>query len=425
MYDLDGKRLLVISSDSNDIAFIKAAKEMGVYVVCCDRYADWTISPAKALADDAWDIDYTDTATVALKCTSENIDGVIAGYSEDRVLAACRISKAIGTPFYATEEQIEITRNKAAFKELCRQHGALTPCDYDISFPVLQKDKDSITYPVIVKPSDSGGRKGISVCDHEEQLEAAIALAVGESKNNLVVVEDYIVGTELSAVYTFVNGEISLSCLNDKYISEDQNGFSRLCDVAITPSKYHDLYMETVDSKIKDLLRSVEADNGVANLQFIARGDEIRAFEMGYRINGNDDFKVIRKYNGIDFMKMLISHSLTGAMGDDLKKDNPALDEYTCTLCMYLHGGTVGRVEYQNLIGKEGIDDVCVLRHPGAVIIEDGTNRQKALLIKLSAKTLPKVIELIRFIQANMIVENTDGNSMLLNPFDADRLLAN
>jgi biotin carboxylase len=423
MYDLNNKKLLIISSDSSDIAFVNAAKEMGVYVVCCDRYTDWEISPAKALADDAWDIDYTDIETVTQKCRSEKIDGVIAGYGEDRVLGACRISKAIGTPFYATEEQIQITRNKLVFKELCRQHGVLTPRYYKISLPISLKDKNSIKYPVIVKPSDNGGRKGISICDNDKQLDTAIELAAGQSKNNLVVVEDYIAGSELSAIYTLVDGEISLSCLNDKYVTEDQNGFSTLCNVAITPSKYYDLYLKTVDPKIKSLLRSIKAENGIATFQLIANKDEIFAFEMGYRINGNDDYKVIRKYNNIDYMKMLISYSLTGSMGDDLKKDNPVFNEYTCTLIIYLHGGTVGKIEYDNLVGKEGIDDICILRAPGTVIVEDGTNRQKSFMIKLSAKTLPKVTDLIHFTQANMIVEDVNGKNMLFRPFNTDRLL--
>ena len=144
---------------------------------------------------------------------------------------------------------------------------------------------------------------------------------------------------------------------------------------------------------------------------------------MGYRVNGNDDFKVIRKYNGIDFMKMLISYSLTGSMGDSLKKDNPVFRQYTCTLCMYLHGGTVGKVEYAPLIGKEGIDDICLLKHVGSVVDENGTNGQKAMLVKVSAGTIPEIIDMIHFIQSNTVIEDTEGRNMLLRPFDTNRLI--
>lgn len=419
---LEGKKLLIISSDSNDLAFVQAAKEMGIYVVCCDRYENWDLSPAKKAADEAWNIDYTDTEAVADMCRIRGIDGVIAGYGEDRVTAACRVSKAIGSPFYATEEQIKITRNKRIFKDLCIKHGVPVPADFCFSLPISAEDRKRMTYPVIVKPTDNGGRKGISVCVNDSELDAAIVYAAGQSKNDEVVIEEYLHGTELCAVYTISDGEISLSCLNDKYNSEDQGGTSRLCDLVLTPSRYYDLFVDTVDAGIRALLKDIGAKNGVANFQMIAGPHGIRVFEMGYRVNGNDDFKVIRQNNGIDFMKMLISYSLTGDMGDDLSKDDPCFDTYSCTLCMYLHSGTVGTVEYSGLIGKKGIDDICILRQPGTVIVEDGTNRQKALLVKCSAGSLDEIVDLIHFIQENMHVLDTEGKDMTLTPFNTERL---
>ena len=422
MKSLEGKKLLVISSDSNDKVFVQAAKELGVYVVCCDKYENWEMSPAKKIADEAWNIDYTDTEVVAKKCREIGIDGVIAGYGEDRVTAACKISKAIGTPFYATEEQINITRNKRMFKDLCKKHGVPVPIDYCVTLPMSLEERKKIVYPVIIKPSDNGGRKGISVCLDESELDKALCYAIENSKNGQVIVEEYISGTELSAVYTLIDGEISLSCLNDKYNSEEQGGMSRLCDLLLTPSRYYDLYIKTVDHGIKCLLKDIGAKNGVANIQMIVGENGIRVFEMGYRVNGNDDFKVIRKNNGIDFLKMLISYSLTGEMGDDLSKDNPCFKNYNCTLGMFLHSGIVGTVEYEKLISKQEIFDICILRQPGSIIVEDGTNRQKALMIKFSANTLNGIVELIHCVQNSIKILDTEGNDMTLLPFNTERL---
>lgn len=423
MKQLTGKKLLVITSDSNDLVFVQAAKELGAYVVCCDRYENWDVSPAKKIADEAWNIDYTKTDIIAEKCREFGIDGVIAGYGEDRVTAACRISKAIGAPFYATEEQINITRNKRLFKDLCIKHNIPVPTDYCFALPLTQEQRDSIKYPVIIKSADNGGRKGISVCQAENELDAAISYALDYSQKGQVVVEEYVTGTEMSAVYTMANGQISLSCLNDKYNSEDQGGTSRLCDLVLTPSKYYNLYLETVDAGIRALLKDIGAENGVANFQMIVGENGIRVFEMGYRVNGNDDFKVIRKNNDIDFLKMLISYSLSGDMGEDLSKDNPCFNTYSATLCMYLHSGTVGTVSYDKLNHADWIDDICILRQPGTEIIEDGTNRQKALMVKFSAKTLEEVIQRIHFVQENMKVLNEAGEDMTLLPFNTNRLL--
>ncbi len=421
MNSLKGKRLLVISSDSSDIEFVNAAKELGVYVVCCDRYSDWNISPAKALADDAWNLDYTDTEAVAQKCREEKIDGVIAGYGEDRVLAACRISNAIGTPFYATEEQINITRDKRLFKDICKQSGIPTPHDYHVTLPVSREALDEINYPVIVKPSDNGGRKGITICDNEEQLLSAVSLASEYSKTSEVVVEEYISGTELSAVYTISDEQISLTCLNDKYTSEEVEK-STLCDFVITPSKYYNQFIKDIDPGIRKLLKTIDAKNGVANFQFIVDDRGIRAFEMGYRVNGNNDFKVARKYNDIDFMKMLISYVLTGNMGDDLNKDNPLFSEYFCTFALLLKAGTIKKLDYSGLNKCTNINDISIWRKAGDVIKDTGTNAHKSGMIKFSAKNLEEVEKTIKFIQKNIIAEDESSNSMFMKLFDTKRL---
>lgn len=419
---LKGKKLLVVSSDGSDMTFVNAAKALGVYVICCDRYSDWDISPAKAAADEAWDMDYSDTEAVVARCRENHIDGVIAGYSEERVTAACRISNVLGTPFYATEDQIEITRNKKNFKSLCQKFGIVVPIEYCQKAAVDESVINRIAYPVIVKPSDNGGRKGISVCRNKEELESAMQFAVEQSKNKEIVVEQYLTGIELCAVYTIANGEISLSCLNDKYVSKEGEGASCLCDFVITPSKYYTSYLHEVDAKIKELLKSIGARNGVANFQFIVNEDGFHAFEMGFRVNGNDDYKVIRRYNDIDFSKMLISFSLTGDMGDDLSKDNPLFPEYSATLCLYLKEGTIGKVDYGSLDGVAGIHDISIRSRIGKQIIANGTTGQKAGMIKFSAKNLTEIAALTKQIKESVRILDMNGNDMILSMFDENRL---
>ena len=417
---LRGKKLLIISSDINDMTFVEAAKEMGVYVICCDRYSDHSISPAKAVSDEAWDIDYRDTDKIANKCKEAGVDGVIAGYGEDRVYFAAKVSKEIGTPFYATMEQIDFTRDKLAFKEKCRLHGIRTPQDYIVSGE--ESDINTVHFPVIVKPSDNGGRKGISICHTIDELQQAIIDAKEYSTNGKIVVEDYISGTEMIAVYTMKNGEYSLSCVNDKYNSEDANG-SKLCDMVVSPSKYIKEYLRNVDSGIKTLLADIGAQNGVANFQFIANDTGIYAFEMGYRINGNDDYKVIRRFNGIDFVKMLICYSLTGDMGDELERDNPAFDRYGCTLCGYLNPGTITSIEMDGLKGRKNIFDIFLLKRVGFTAKAGQTNAQKAFMVKFDAKSLTEIKDTVLFIQEHMFILDAQGNNMLMKRFDVNRLV--
>lgn len=420
MYErLKGKKLLVVSSDINDMTFIDAGRELGLYIICCDRYNDWNISPAKLVADEAWNIDYKETEKIAKRCIESGVDGVIAGYGEDRVYAAAQIAKAIGTPFYASEQQIEFTRNKIEFKNKCMECGLLVPHSYIDENGNM--DYKLIQLPVIVKPSDNGGRKGITICYTESSLKEAITLAMGYSGNGKIIIEDYIKGIELSAVYTLKDGEYSLSCLNDKYISEDINGLT-LCDAVVAPSKFYSRFIKEVDPGIRKLLKSIEARNGVVNFQLIANESGIYPFEMGYRINGNDDYKVIRRQNGIDFVKMLICFSLTGSMGDELARDNPVFSRYSCTLCGYLNSGTIGKISTGNIGEQKNVFDIFFLKSIGFTVMEGHTNAQKAFMVKFNASSRKEIADTITKIQNEIVIEDIKGKNMLMREFDVTRL---
>lgn len=419
MYEaLRGKKLLVIGSDSSNMAIIDAAREMGVYTIIVDGIKDRSRAPAKNKADEAWDIDYSDTDTIAAKCKETGVDGVFAGYSEFRVLAACRIANAIGTPFYANEDQINLTRNKRTFKDVCVKYGIPTPKDYCFSYPMSPIEKEKIEYPVIVKPADYAGRKGISICNSPDELDAAVEYAASKSQSETVIVEDYLDGVEFAAVYTLSKGEISLSCVNEKYITDDQEVKTGLCEFLISPAESYGRYINELDGKIREFIKGIAAKNGVIFFQGMVTEKKIYVFEMGYRINGNNDFLVIDKFNGINFMKMMIAYSLTGDMCDDISKDNPLYGKYACTLLFYAHGGKVGKLVYEGLKKDPRISDIDVQVWLGKEVPEDGSTGQCAVKMKLTADTIEDVAELVRFAQENVIVENTEGENMLFKPFD-------
>ncbi len=419
---LKGKKLLVIGSDTSNLRIIEAAREMGVYTISVDGITDYSRAPAKKAADEAWDIDYSDVEAVAAKCIETGVNGVFAGYSEFRVLAACRIANRLGLPFYATEEQINLTRNKRTFKDTCSQYGVIIPKDYCFAYPLSEEEKAKIEYPVIVKPADYAGRKGISVCTDSSQLDKAVEFAASKSQSKTIIIEDYLDGVEFSSVYTIKNGEISLSSVNEKHITEDQEIKSGLCECLITPASFIDRYIKETDPNVRAFLKGIEADNAVAFFQGMVTEKNIYIFEMGYRINGNNDFKVIERFNGINFMKMLIAHSLCGDMCDDVSKDNPRFGKYICALLMHAHAGTIAEFEYGALYEKPEITEIAPWAHVGKTINEDGSVEQKVLSMRITADTVGEIAEIIDFVQDNVTVRDTEGRNMLFAKFDTNKL---
>ena len=423
MYEnLKGKKLLIIGADMNDLEIVRTAQSMGIYAIALDWSTDYDESPAKKIADEAWDMNYRDIEAVSKRCKEKSVDGVMAGYSEMRVLLAAQISVVIGKPFYVTEEIMEMTRDKRRFKELCIKYGVPVPHEFCASGKPTENELAKVRFPVIVKPSDYGGRIGITICENACQLDSAIQKALSVSEKKEVVVEEYITGAEMCAVYNLSDGEIELALLNDKYQVIVNNSRTVLCNATVVPSVHLDEFLEKADQPIKRFLRGIGAQNGMAFFQMIVNKDGIYIFEMGYRLNGGNDCHVIEQYNHINHMKMMISHSLTGSMGDDIKKNNPRFEGITVTFLFYVHGGKVGEIEYSRLNYIPEVFSITQKIFPGTVVIEDGTTRQEALVIKLHSADMEGAIKTIQKAQKYVSINDIDGKSMLFEPFDTNRL---
>lgn len=422
MYEhLKGKKLLIVGSQLEE-GIVDVCHEMGIYTVVVDNATDRKVARAKNISDEAWDISYNDTDVIVEKCREAGIDGVFAGYGEFRVIAASRIAEKLGTPYYATVEQIELTANKKQFRDECMKYGIPVPRNYAEGGELTEEVKDSIVYPVIVKPADRSGRIGISICYDRKQLDEGIEFALSKSEVDVYVVEDYLVGTEFAAIYTFKNGEYSLSGVDAKYLTKDQKKENFLCDCSVAPAYFIDEFVKQVDSKIKDFLRGIGVKDGMANFQGMFTDRGIYIFEMGLRLNGNNDWIFIEKTNGISFVKMMIAHSLTGDMCDDLSKDNPKFKEYFCTLPFYAHEGVIGKFDMGDILEQPWAELSTLCAGVGSKMTDDGTSRQKVAAFLIQADTLELLKKRIRYIQKNFIVEDENGQNMLFEPFDCEVL---
>ena len=172
---LSGKKLLLLGGIQRTCVIVKRAQELGVYVVVADYDVN---SPAKKIADEAVLIDATDADALVDYCIANHVDGLLTAYV-DFLLSVCKeVSERIGKPFYATDLMIEMSTDKASFKEHCEKYGVPVPKTYDVS---SQRDAENIRYPVFLKPTDASGSRGADICynpnDFREKYERALSFS--------------------------------------------------------------------------------------------------------------------------------------------------------------------------------------------------------------------------------------------------------
>ena len=396
---------------------VSVAREMGIHTIVTDMYTDYSISPAKIIADEAWDISWNDTEALAEKCRIAGVDGVFTGFSEFAVIAARRLCDALGLPFYATMEQIDITRDKAKFKQLCQSNGLKVVENY--------MQRSEIAFPVVVKPTDNAGSRGISVCYNNKELEIGIEKALSFSASKSYVLEPFMDKPEINVSYTIQDGEISLSCMSDAQAGYQKHGQIKMTDGWIFPSKYLKPFIEKCDGSVRKMLKTIGIKNGFLFITGFYDEPDFRIFEMGYRLGGGTTYNFISYNNKIDYLRMMLSHSLTGKMlGWDAKKmDDPFFKYPCCNLTVMAKPGIIGYVgNIDTLRTMEGILSVDQFYDKGQVIPDSGALSQTFARVNIVANNAKQLADRIDRVYELLNLRDTQGNDMLLSRLLPDKI---
>jgi biotin carboxylase len=313
MDTLKGKRLLILGGSRISCEIVKRAQEMGIYVMVTDWYPIEK-SPAKQIADEAFLVSTADVDAVVQLIKEKKVDGVFTGFTDSVLPYYARICEKAGLPCYGTEKQFEIMINKRKYKELCRKFGVPTVEEYKIDESFQDEDFDRIKYPVLVKPADNSGARGVTICRSKEELKEAYNKAISFSQSKEVLVERYIEGKEVTTFWLFRDGEIYLTALGNRHVKHNQEGVIPLPVAYTFPSVYLDKYQREVVPRVKEMLRSIGIKNGMMFMQCLVEDGNCIVYDIGYRLTGSLEYKLLEKVCGYNPLDMMIKFALTGSM---------------------------------------------------------------------------------------------------------------
>lgn len=423
--ELKGKKLLILGATEDETQIVRAAQKMGIYVITTDNHENWDDSPAKKISDEAWNISWSDVAALKKKAISSGVDGVIAGYSEFRTNYAIKLSKELGTHFYIEDDhQLLITRDKILFKQECRKFNVPVADDYFVSLNPTEEEINSIKFPVIIKPADNAGSRGINFCENKKDFRKYYEYALSFSESKRVVIEEQLDGHEVVVYYTIANGKATLSTITDKYTRIQRKGFNALMDAYVYPSNALNYFLKKHDKDVKKMVEGIGLKNGVISLQGFKKSDgRMKFFELGFRLGGTSTFHYTKYFNNVSHLDMLISYSLTGNMHEEeLKKEDATFKgNKGCTFTLLSKPGIIG---YQG--GAEKLNDIpsiihsCFYHKNGTEIKDDGSQFAKTFRAYIVGKDYESIRKTIKIIQKSIKVLDIDNKNMLFENFDPE-----
>lgn len=184
------KRLMLLGGLRYLLPVIKTAHKHGYYVVTVDYLPD---NIAHKYSDEFHNISILDKEAVLALAQELKIDGIMSFAVDPGVVTAAYVAEKMGLPFQGSYESINILQDKAKFRKFLTENGFNVPVamGYD-NKEVALNDTERFNWPVIVKPVDSAGSKGVSKVERIENLGKAIDYALNESHSGNFIIEDFL-----------------------------------------------------------------------------------------------------------------------------------------------------------------------------------------------------------------------------------------
>lgn len=414
-----GKKILILGGAFQHCKVVEAARHMGIITYVADYLEE---SPAKHIADKNYRIDVKDVEKLSELCRKEKIDGVINTSLDPCQIPYQRLCEKMGYPCFGTRQQFRVLTNKRAFKEHCSRYGVDTIPAYNLS----EIQEEQVEYPVLVKPADSRGSRGQTICNNRKEVCIAVEEAQRESAEGEILIEKYMGGyDDFTVSYLFVEGKAFLERIGDRYPGTEEYGLCNVAVAAAEPSKYYDLYMEKVHDRVIRALKGLGIKNGPVFMQGFIDGDTVRFYDPGFRFAGGEYERLLKKVTGIDVIEILVKYALDGRITENVILDHMAGLEgkRIMQLCPTIRNGKIGKIEgIEKLMKNPAVITYSPRYHAGDTVALNYDISHRFAEICLINNCLKDEVFNIRWIQKVLHVLDENGCEMICDLFDTKRL---
>jgi biotin carboxylase len=281
------KKLMLLGGLRYLLPVIEEAHKLGLYVITADYLPN---NIAHKYSDEYCNVNIIDKDAVLKAAQELQIDGILSHAVDPGVVSAAYVAEKLGLPFQCNYKAACILQDKALFRRFLAENEFNCPKakGYDNVEDAL-KDVEYFNWPVIVKPVDSAGSKGVSKVETPEQLRSAIGFALSESHNGHFIVEDFLEKEGLSAGSEsfVVDGKLLYNGIYDQFFdNEAVNPYAPSAE--IWPSAKEERYQEEVKSELQRLFALLGVKTGLFNVEWrVCKNGKVYLMEVSPRAGGN------------------------------------------------------------------------------------------------------------------------------------------
>ena len=378
------KKLLIIGASILQVPGIKKAKELGYYTAVADYDPNAVGIP---LADEYYNVSTIDAQGVTEVAKKFAPDGIMTLATDMPMRSVAMATKELGLPGISMDTAIKST-DKGEMIKAFEAAGVEHPWYYiALDEEEFSAILDKVSYPCIMKPTDSSGSRGVVLVHSREELEKEYTYTKDNSRQGGVIVEEYMVGSEVSVEVMAVDGVPHVLQVTDKLTT----GAPHFVEMGHTqPSRLG----EDNVAKIKDLaVRAVNAvgiSDGPAHVEIMLTKDGPKMVELGARMGGDCiTTHLVPLSTGIDMIRATIETSCGVKPDIEQKFTKGSAIRYFNTGC-----GVIKSIEgVEEARAIEGVQEITFVKNVGDKVDTIGSSTDRVGFVIAQADTAEDAIK--------------------------------
>ncbi|MFD7663544.1 ATP-grasp domain-containing protein [Streptomyces sp. NPDC059788] len=295
--------LIVLGASEEQIALYQEARRCRIPTIAVDARPN---APALAFAEATLKISTRNTDAIAEALGDVRPAGIVGGASDAALASWHALGLRYGTPYVYPSSALA-AGDKAAFHAIAASCGipgyGWTASDEPDKVCAEAK---RLRFPLVIKPADGSGSKGITRLTRSEDLHAAVAHARSYSASQTVIAEELIQGRPLAVEVFMQAGRALMTCITDKDFIGQSFVVRRLCTAQLAPAAHH-----RIEATAERLCRALGIANGPANFDLVLGTDgQERVIEANPRLGGDGVPRLLAAAYGVDVVRALIALAL-------------------------------------------------------------------------------------------------------------------
>lgn len=396
---------IVLGGTNPHKALMEKLKDRGFFVILVDYFDN---PPAKEVTNIHIKESTLDKEAVLEIAKKYNAKLVISSCVDQAYITACYVGEILNLPIpFSYKAALEFS-NKIFIKQKMTDNNI--PTAKFIVLDTFDKNKiNNLSFPLVVKPVDTNGSKGVRKVEKKDDIEDAFKMAQNVSNKKEIIIEEFLDGVELGVDCVVINNVAKILTTHQKRKPSTNDNSVIFSIGSLSPAQISSKAQNKIELIATQIAKCFDLNNTPLLIQCIVKNDDVNVVEFAPRIGGGLNFFKIKLFANYDILEASIDSFLNIPLKSESNHPSIMYSENH----IYTEPGIFGKISgYEKYLTNNILEIMSINKTRGMKIEAGKASKDRIASFVVKGKDINEIEEKTREVIDHLIIQDIDGKKL-------------